>query len=192
VLHTSSEALHTLTGDGWLLFATRSLRLFAYGALSVVLVFYLVSLGLTATQTGLLLTLTLVGDTLISLLLTTHADRVGRRRTLITGAALMTIAGVVLASSSNFWILVIAGTVGVISPSGQEVGGTVSLCRTPSAAAGITEVARTTGASISPFLVGLMFANADWISVPFFIAGSVKIAYDLLLYRLFAAGDRAR
>jgi MFS family permease len=59
-----------------------------------------------------------------------------------------------------------------------------------SAAAGITGVARTTGASISPFLVGLMFANSDWISLPFFIAGSVKIAYDLLLYRLFAAGDR--
>ena len=46
-----------LTRDAWLLFATRFIRLFAYGSLSVVLVFYLVGLGLTESQTGLLLTL---------------------------------------------------------------------------------------------------------------------------------------
>ena len=40
-------ALRTLTLDGWLLFATRFIRLFAYGALSVVLVLYLVGVGLT-------------------------------------------------------------------------------------------------------------------------------------------------
>ena len=52
----------TLNRDGWLLFATRFTRLFAYGALSVVLVFYLVGLGLTEAQTGLLLTATLIGQ----------------------------------------------------------------------------------------------------------------------------------
>lgn len=111
-----------LTGDGWLLFATRFVRLFAYGSLSVVLVFYLVGVGLSEAQAGLLLTLTLIGDTAISLFLTTQADRLGRRRMLIAGAALMTIAGVVFAASRTFWILVLAGIVGVISPSGQEVG----------------------------------------------------------------------
>ena len=54
--------------DAWLLFATRFIRLFAYGALSVVLVFYLVGLGLSESQTGLLLTATLIGDTVVSLL----------------------------------------------------------------------------------------------------------------------------
>ena len=82
-------ALQRLTDDAWLLFATRFIRLFAYGSLSVVLVFYLVDLGLSASQTGLLLTLTLVGDTLVSLYLTTRADRIGRRRMLILGAALI-------------------------------------------------------------------------------------------------------
>jgi MFS family permease len=109
------------------LFATRISRLFAYGALSVVLVFYLVRVGLTEAQIGLLLTLTLMGDTAISLLLTTRADRFGRRRTLIAGAALMTAAGLVFASSRTFWILVVAGTLGVISPSGQEVGPFLSI-----------------------------------------------------------------
>jgi len=54
-----------------------------------------------------------------------------------------------------------------------------------SAAAGITGVARTTGAAISPFFVGLMFARPSWINVPFFIAGTLKILYDLLLYKEF-------
>lgn len=57
-----------LPRDGWLLFLTRFIRLFAYGSLSVVLVFYLVGIGLTESETGLLLTLTLAGDTVISLL----------------------------------------------------------------------------------------------------------------------------
>jgi len=56
-----------------------------------------------------------------------------------------------------------------------------------SAAAGITGVARTTGAAISPLFVGLMFARPSWINVPFFMAGTLKIVYDLLLYKAFIA-----
>ena len=111
-----------LTRDGWLLFLTRCTRLFAYGALSVVLVFYLTSLGLSASQTGMLLTFTLVGDTVVSLYLTTRADRIGRRRMLIIGAILMAAAGLTFASTRSLVFLVVAGTIGVISPSGNEVG----------------------------------------------------------------------
>jgi MFS family permease len=114
--------LSALTGDGWLLFATRFIRLFGYGAVSVVLVFYLVGLGFSESQTGLLLTATLVGDTLVSLFLTTRADRIGRRRMLIIGAALMAAAGLAFAITTDVWLLTLAGTIGVISPSGGEVG----------------------------------------------------------------------
>ena len=120
-------ALQRLTPDGWLLFATRFVRLFAYGSLSVVLVFYLIGVGLSEPQIGMLLTLTLVGDTIVSLYLTTRADRIGRRRMLIIGAALMVTAGLVFASTRRLWLLVLAGTVGVISPSGQEVGPFLSI-----------------------------------------------------------------
>ena len=109
-------------GDRRLLLLTRGLRLFAYGGLSVVLAFYLTARGLTTSQVGLLLTLTLVGDTAVSLLLTTRADRMGRRRMLVIGALLMVAAGIVFAVSSNFLVLLVAATVGVISPSGNEVG----------------------------------------------------------------------
>jgi len=97
-------------------------RLFAYGALAVVLVVYLTSSGLTPSQSGMLLTLTLVGDTAVSLYLTTRADRLGRRRMLIVGAILMVAAGMTFAWTRDFLLLVVAGTIGVISPSGNEVG----------------------------------------------------------------------
>jgi MFS family permease len=121
------RALQDLTADAWLLFFTRFTRLFAYGSLSVILVFYLVSLGLSEAQTGLLFTLTLVGDVLVSLYLTTRADRIGRRRMLIIGAVLMAGAGLAFALTSNFLFLLIAGTIGVISPSGNEVGPFLSI-----------------------------------------------------------------
>ena len=121
------SALRALPRDGWLLFLTRLTRLFAYGSLSVVLVFYLTGLGLSASQTGMLLTLTLVGDTLVSLYLTTRADRIGRRRMLIIGAILMAAAGLTFACTSNLVFLIVAGTVGVISPSGNEVGPFLSI-----------------------------------------------------------------
>jgi MFS family permease len=124
---TIPTALRQLTVDAWLLFATRFVRLFAYGSLSVVLVFYLVGIGLSEPQTGLLLTSTLIGDTVVSLYLTTRADRIGRRRMLVVGALLMVGAGLVFASTSQLWLLVLAGTIGVISPSGNEVGPFLSI-----------------------------------------------------------------
>lgn len=121
------SVLQQLTRDGLLLFLTRFVRLFSYGALSVVLVFYLTGLGLSESQTGMLLTLTLLGDTLVSLFLATQADRIGRRRTLIIGATLMAGAGMIFACTKDFFFLVVAGTIGVISPSGNEVGPFLSI-----------------------------------------------------------------
>jgi MFS family permease len=114
--------MHRRRRDSSLLFAARFIRLLAYGALSVVLVFYLIGAGLTESQTGLLLSLALFGDTVVSLVLTTRADRFGRRRMLLVGAMLMAAAGLVFSLSTNFWLLLLAATIGVLSPSGQEVG----------------------------------------------------------------------
>jgi MFS family permease len=119
--------MNVLTRDVYLLFLTRFVRLFAYGSLSVVLVFYLIGLGLRESQTGILLTLTLVGDTVISLYLTTRADRMGRRRMLIVGSILMAAAGLAFACTRNLVFLLVAGTIGVISPSGNEVGPFLSI-----------------------------------------------------------------
>ena len=119
--------VRSLTGDGRLLFLTRFARLFAYGSLSVILVFYLIGLGLTEIQSGLVLTLTLAGDVVVSLYLTTRADRIGRRRMLIVGSILMAAAGLAFAFTRNLFFLILAGTIGVISPSGHEVGPFLSI-----------------------------------------------------------------
>ncbi|HEY5629012.1 MAG TPA: MFS transporter [Candidatus Limnocylindrales bacterium] len=108
--------------DVGLLFATRVLRMFGYGFLAVVLVLYLTAIGLSGAETGLLLGLTLLGDAGVSLWLTTHADRIGRRRVLVAGAALMLLAGVAFTATSLLPVLLVAATLGVISPSGNEVG----------------------------------------------------------------------
>jgi MFS family permease len=108
--------------DVALVFAARSVRMFGYGLLAVVLVLYLDAIGLSGGEIGLLLALTLLGDAAISLWLTTHADRVGRRRVLIAGAALVLAAGLAFVATPMFAVLLVAATIGVLSPSGNEVG----------------------------------------------------------------------
>jgi len=96
--------------------------MFAYGFLSVVLVLYLAQLGLRESLIGLLLSLALAGDAAISLWMTTSADRFGRRRVLMIGAGLMLFAALLFALTDRVALLLVAAIIGVISPSGYEVG----------------------------------------------------------------------
>ena len=116
------QALTSLSRDGRLLFVTRMTRLFAYGFIAVILGLYLAAVGLSDTQIGLVLSLTLLGDALVSLPITIVADRLGRRRMLMIGAGLMIFAGVVFAFTDNIAFLIVAAIIGTISPSGNEVG----------------------------------------------------------------------
>ena len=61
------------------------------------------------------MSLTLVGD-VISFALAMLADGIGRRVVLGVGCCLMALSGSVFAASGNFWALVVAGVVGIISP----------------------------------------------------------------------------
>ena len=102
--------------DTKLLCAQRFTRLFAYGASTLILALYLSSLDVSDARIGLFMTLTLLGDVVISFILTLFADGLGRRRTLVGGAALMCASGVVFAFVGNYWVLVAASVLGVISP----------------------------------------------------------------------------
>ena len=113
--------------DPILLFSTRVLRLFAYGSLSVILALYLAETGLTERTIGFLFSLTLAGDAGISLWLTTSADRIGRKQMLLLGALLMILAGVVFLLTRNLFLLTAAAIIGVISPSGNEIGPFLSI-----------------------------------------------------------------
>jgi MFS family permease len=110
--------------DVKLLILQRFVRLAAYGASTLVLVSFLRALGHSRARAGLFMTLTLVGDVIISLLLSLSADRLlGRRAVLTLGAILMAVSGLVFAAAPpSFWVLLVAAVVGVISPSGNEIG----------------------------------------------------------------------
>ncbi|KAJ3289284.1 hypothetical protein HDU79_004193 [Rhizoclosmatium sp. JEL0117] len=126
------EAVLRLPLTSKLLFASRFIRMFAYGVISVTLVLYLTALGLTTEQAGLFLTMSLVGDVLLSLLVTANADYYGRKIMLVMGSVLMLAAGITFGfypsfdpsnfSTGLFVLLIVIGILGVISPSGNEVG----------------------------------------------------------------------
>lgn len=105
-----------------ILFTTRMIRLFCYGFLSVILALYLAATGLTEPQIGLLFSLTLMGDAIITLWLTTSADRWGRRNVLLVGSILMAGAGLSFVLTRNYILLVLAAIIGVISPADKDIG----------------------------------------------------------------------
>lgn len=113
--------------DVRILFATRAVRTFAYGLLAVILALYLSARGFDDARIGLLFSLTLVGDGVLSLFVGGIADRVGRRRVLVASCALVVFAGIVFVTTGDPVLLTIAAVLGTISPSGAEVGPFLSI-----------------------------------------------------------------
>lgn len=109
-------SVYNSSGDFKLLCLQRFVRFIAYGASTLILVLYLEALAITKTRIGLFMTLTMVGDVVISFFLTLFADAIGRKAVLGLGAALMVASGVVFALSGNYWVLLAAAIFGVISP----------------------------------------------------------------------------
>ena len=102
--------------DTKLLCLQRFIRLLAYGGSTLILALFLASVGSSDARIGLFMTLTLLGDVVISFILTLVADGLGRRRILMLGAALMSASGFIFSLSGNYWVLVMASIFGVISP----------------------------------------------------------------------------
>ena len=114
------DSVRNSSADTKILFLQRFLRFVAYGASTLILALYLKSLGFSEARIGLFMTVTLLGDALISLILTLFADGLGRRRVLVIGAALMSAGGVVFALNGNYWVLLAASIFGVISPRSKR------------------------------------------------------------------------
>ena len=96
--------------------------MFAYGFNALILALFFQSLSFTDSSIGAFYTLTLLGDVALSLFLTLVADSLGRRRILMFGAGLMVVSGIAFALSGNYLVLLASAVVGVISPSGSEIG----------------------------------------------------------------------
>lgn len=116
------QSLHVAGRDAYLIILARCSRLLAYSATSLILALFFSALHFSDQFIGLFMTLTLLGDVLLSLCLTVIADRLGRRRVLFGGSMLMVLSGVIFALCSNFWILLFGAVVGVLSATGGDFG----------------------------------------------------------------------
>ena len=108
--------------DSWLVISARTCRMFAFGGVSLIMAQFFAVLGFSDTQIGLFMTLTLAGDVALSFFLTLMADSIGRRRVLFGGGCLMVLSGAVFIYFDNFWILLVAAIVGVVSATGGDFG----------------------------------------------------------------------
>jgi MFS family permease len=110
------------SSDAVVLLTCRFIRMYAYGYLAAVLVVYLTSIGFSTATSGSIFTWTLIGDAVVSLYLTTNADKIGRRKTLIYSSVLSLATAIIFAMQNNYWLILITAAIGVISPSGNEIG----------------------------------------------------------------------
>lgn len=115
-------SLNSVGRDAYIIIALRSLRMFTSGIPSLILALFFSSLRFPDSRIGVFMTLTLLGDVLLSLLLTLVADKLGRRKILFGGSVMMASSGVVFALSENFWVLLVAAVFGIISVTGADCG----------------------------------------------------------------------
>jgi MFS family permease len=108
--------------DTTILFATRAVRMYGFGAISIVIALYLSERGLSSSLIGWMFTLALAGDALISVAVTQVADRFGRRKLLLVSSALIALAGLGFTFTGDIILLILTAIIGTISPNGNEVG----------------------------------------------------------------------
>ena len=99
----------------------RGLRAFGDGYVSLLLPVYLITLGLSPFNVGVIATATLLGSAALSLLVGLHAHRIGYRTLLLAAAALMAATGFAFAAVNDFWPLLVVAVVGTLNPSSGDV-----------------------------------------------------------------------
>ena len=109
------------TSDAALLLKARGVRAFADGFISVLLGFYLTTLGLSGVQVGAIITATLVGSAVLTLVVGLAAYRMGRRVLLLRASALMIATVLAFALAQSFWPLLLAAFAGTLNPSSGDV-----------------------------------------------------------------------
>jgi len=99
----------------------RGLRAFGDGFVSLLLPLYLITLGLTPFEVGVITTGTLLGSGILTLLVGLHAWRLRFRTMLLFATALMMATGVGFAMFTHFWPLFVIAVVGTLNPSSGDV-----------------------------------------------------------------------
>ncbi len=101
----------------------RALRSFAFGLNSVALGLYLSSSGLDGGQVGLVLSAALAGTLLLTVVIAGWGDRIGRRRLLIAGSALMASASLIPLAGAQPLLLAALALSGMVAVNANESTG---------------------------------------------------------------------
>ncbi|KAF1975364.1 MFS transporter-like protein [Bimuria novae-zelandiae CBS 107.79] len=186
------HSLHATGRDAYIIISLRCLRMFSAGIPALILALFFASLGFPDSRIGAFMTLTLLGDVVLSLLFTLIADKVGRRRILLGGSSMMVLSGVAFAMSENFWILLGAAVVGVISVTGGDAGPFRAV--EESVLSGLTDE-RTRSDVLAWYVTATTMAGAigtevagrvvSWVEKS---SGDVKKAYHILFWMYAAFG----
>lgn len=112
------------TGDRFstrILISGRALRDFGDGFAAILLPAYLLALGMGPLEVGVISTLSLLGSSLLTLLIAFVGRRWPHRELLMAAAALMIATGVAFALISDYAILLVIAFFGAINPSSGSV-----------------------------------------------------------------------
>ena len=112
--------LRELNGNGRRLMAAKAFRSFGFGLNAVVLGLYLAAIGLTPVVIGVVLSAALAGTMILTLLVALWGDRIGRRRLLVAGSALMLLAGLIPLVGADPILLVAIGLTGMVAVNNHE------------------------------------------------------------------------
>ncbi len=126
-----------------------------------------------------------------ALMATRLAERIGLVRTMVYTHIPSNLLLCLVPLMPNLWLAVVmlllrASISQMDVPARQSYTMAMVAPDERSAASGITTVARSVGAAASPLLAGLFMTSPLLFAAPFFVAGGLKIVYDLLLYKMFA------
>lgn len=116
-----------MDGNRWLIFLSAGLRAIAVGLSGVILSLYLTSLEFNPWRIGLTISLGLAGCAAGTLIVTSFADRVGRRRSLVVLAGLMGFGGLLLVRSSSSVVVMLAVLLGMVNGMGRDRGASMTV-----------------------------------------------------------------
>jgi MFS family permease len=105
-----------------LIYAAAFLRSLGVGLTGVILGIYLSRIGFSATLIGVVIGSGLAGSALATLIVSFRADRLGRRRTLISLSLLMSLGGLGLALTTDLPGLLLLSFLGMLNGMGRDRG----------------------------------------------------------------------
>jgi MFS family permease len=163
----------------------RGLRAFADGYVSLLLPVYLIALGFSPFEIGVIATATLLGSGLLTLLAGFYAWRFRYRTLLLMAAALMAATGFGFAAVTEYWPMLVIAVVGTLNPSSGDVSVFLPLEHTLMSGA-VRDVDRT--AVFARYsLVGALVAalGALCAGLPELVAGTQIVSMMTALQAMF-------